>query len=433
MLAARLIFCRLRAAGLALGLLIAAFAAPAMALTISAPTAGVLPKAAPFTVQWTTTTPAASVSIMLIQVTPTATIVAPAWPPVSNTGQATLSFPASVVCGAGHTYKIGVMVWGQASTGLSSGPSIVESAETKPFRLSCEGGRTETLTIVKTVVSDGPIPPPNTPFVVDVRCPPSGPNTTVTLSSANGYQQVVPGVTVGANCTVTERPPVVPADLARRGCRWETSYPGAGEGPKTTLTTGANTTRRIVNRWVCKDQTGTGTGTGVGAGPGTATGAGTVVRPRQRSDLSIRKTGPTSVNVGDQVTYTLTAFNNGTQPVAPAGAGVGAIVTDAIPAGFSLVSPQASSAGNPLGLSSGGVGLVVAGGGWTCFNPTLTCGYGGPPVAPGSAFPPLVVVLQANVAGSFQQCATIRYVGATDQVAANNRSCMGVNIRQRPR
>ncbi|MDP1737012.1 MAG: DUF5979 domain-containing protein [Caulobacter sp.] len=276
----------LRAAGLALGLLIAAVAGPAMALTISAPTAGVLPKAAPFTLQWTTTTPAANVSIMLIQVTPTATFVAPAWPQVSNTGQTTLSFPASVVCGAGYTYKIGVMVWGQASTGLTSGPSIVESAETKPFRLSCEGGRTETLTVVKTVVSDGPIPPPNASFVVDVRCPPSGPNTTVTLSSANGYQQVVPGVTVGANCTVTERPPVVPADLARRGCHWETSYPGsgAGEGPKTALTTGPNTTRRIVNRWVCKDQTGTGTGTGVD--------------PRKRSDLSIRKTGPASDTVG---------------------------------------------------------------------------------------------------------------------------------------
>jgi len=261
-------------------------------------------------------------------------------------------------------------------------------------------------------VSDGPIPPPNIPFVVDVRCPPSGPNTTVTLSSANGYQQIVPGVTVGANCTVTERPPVVPADLARRGCRWETSYPAAGEGPKTTLTAGANTTRRIVNRWVCKDQTGTGTGTGTG------------VDPRRRSDLSIRKTGPASVNVGDQVTYTLTAFNNGNHPVAPAGAGVGAIVTDAIPAGFSLVSPQASSASQSF---------VAAGGGWTCFAPTLTCGYNGPPVAPGSAFPPLVVVLQANIAGGFQQCATIRYEGGTDAVAANNRSCIGVNIRQRPR
>lgn len=248
----------LRAAGLALGLLFAAVAGPALALTVSAPTAGVLPKAAPFIVQWTTTAPAASVSIMLIQVTPSATIIATGWPAASNTGQATLSFPASVVCDPAHTYKIGVLVWGQGSTGLSSGPAIVESAETKPFRLSCEGGRTETLTIVKTVVSDGPVPPPNTAFVVDVRCPPSGPNTTVTLSSANGYRQVVPGVTVGAGCTVTERPPVVPADLARRGCRWETSYPGAGEGPKTTLTAGPNTTRRIVNRWICKVQADTG-------------------------------------------------------------------------------------------------------------------------------------------------------------------------------
>lgn len=390
--------------------LLAAMAAPVTAATVTAPNAGVLPKAAPFTLQWTTSTQAANISVWLIQVTPTNTVIASGWPMIANTGQATLSFPPSLVCDAAHSYKVAVVVMGQASSGHASGPTIEESAESKPFRLSCEADRTGTLTISKTVVSDGPIPPPSTAFLVDVRCPPNGPNTTVTLSSANGYQQVVAGVTPGANCTVTERPPVVPADLARRGCRWEASYPGSdtGPGPRTTLTNGPNVTRRIANRWICKTEGGGGTG-----GDG-----------RQRSDLSLRKTGPSSVNIGDTVTYTLTVINNGTQPVGPAGAGVAVFVSDAIPAGFAMVSPQGTASS---------MSMVSAGGGWTCFSPSITCGYGGAPVPPNSAFPPISIVVRAVAAGSFQQCANVSRMGGTDDIADNNRSCVGVTIRQKPR
>lgn len=394
---------------MATGLLVA-MGAQALAATVTAPNAGVLPKAAPVTIQWSTSTQSANISIWLIQVTPTNAIIATGWPTIANTGQATLPFPSSVVCDASHSYKIGVMVWGQASSGHASGPTIEESAESKPFRLSCEANRTGTLTINKTVVSDGPIPPPNMPFLVDVRCPPNGPNTTITLTSANGYQQVLAGITPGANCTVTERPPAVPAELARRGCRWETSYPGqdTGPGPRTTLTSGPNITRRIVNRWVCRAAGGGGTGVDV----------------RQRSDLSIRKTGPSSVNIGDTVTYTLTAFNNGTLPVGPMGGGQGVIVSDAIPAGFAMVSPQGTASS---------MSLVSAGGGWTCGSPLLTCVYGGAPVPPNSAFPPLSIVVRATAAGSFQQCANVARLGGADDIADNNRGCVGVIIRQRPR
>ena len=391
---------------MALGLL-PAMAAPATAATVTAPNAGVLPKAAPFTLQWTTSSQAANISVWLIQVTPTNAVIASGWPTIANTGQATLSFPPSLICGAAHSYKIAVMVMGHASSGHASGPTIEESAESRPFRLSCEADRAGTLTVSKTVVSDGPIPPPNMPFLVDVRCPPNGPNTTVTLTSANGYQQVVAGVTPGANCTITERPPAVPADLARRGCRWETSYPGqeAGPGPRTTPTSGPNITRRIVNRWICKPEGGGGTGA-------------------RRSDLSIRKTGPSAVSIGDTATYTLTVFNNGTLPVGPMGAGVGVIVSDAIPAGFAMVSPQGTAAS---------MSLVSAGGGWTCFSPSITCGYGGAPVSPNGAFPPISIVIRATAAGSFQQCANVTRMGGTDDIADNKRSCVGVTIRQRPR
>lgn len=253
----------LRLTAMTLGLALFALAGPGMAMTVTAPTAGVLPKAAPVTVQWSTSTPAASVVIMLFQVTPSANFIPTVgWSPISNTGQTTLTFPPSVICEARHSYKIGVSVFGTAASGHFSGPAIVEAGESKPFRLSCEGDGVGALTVVKTVVADSTIPPPKGPFLVNVICTPNGPNTTVSLSSANGYQQVVPRIPAGSACTVTEQPPVVPADLARLGCHWETSYPGQGAdaGPRTALTSGANITRRVVNRWACK----TGAGNGVG-------------------------------------------------------------------------------------------------------------------------------------------------------------------------
>lgn len=142
-----------------------------------------------------------------------------------------------------------------------------------------------------------------------------------------------------------------------------------------------------------------------------------------RYDLAIRKTGPTSVYAGDTATYTLTAINLGSQPVGAAGNGTGALISDAIPTGFVLVSPQNSSS-SPF---------FPGGNGWTCLAPNLTCGYGGPAVPPGSAFPPLVVTLKAVRAGSYQQCASVSYQGQTDAVAGNNRSCVAVTVRQKPR
>jgi uncharacterized repeat protein (TIGR01451 family) len=247
---------------------------------------------------------------------------------------------------------------------------------------------TGTLTLIKRVVVDGPIPPPNMPFVILVNCPPNGPNTTVTLSSANGYQQTVQGVAAGGSCITTEQPPAVPADLARRGCHWETEGPAGG--PKTTLPTGSNTTRVFVNRWVCKPGTGTGTG-----------GKGT--------DLSIRKTGGGSVGFGGTVSFVLTVSNNGPGSV---GAG-GAVITDPLPPGFSLVS--------------------ASGSGWSCGGAqTVTCTYNGPAVGPNSPFPPITVMLAAKTIGGFENCASVRYTGGTDGVAGNNRGCVGFTVQRGP-
>lgn len=142
------------------------------------------------------------------------------------------------------------------------------------------------------------------------------------------------------------------------------------------------------------------------------------------NDMVIAKRGPASVNVGDVVTYTLRAFNGGTAPVGPAGSGTGVIVTDAIPAGFALVSPHGGS--TPFGL-------VAVPGGWTCGVPSLTCVYGGAPVPKDSYFPPIPVVVRAVAMGAFQQCANITRMGFTDAFPANNKSCVGVVVKPKLR
>jgi uncharacterized repeat protein (TIGR01451 family) len=123
----------------------------------------------------------------------------------------------------------------------------------------CKGQGTGTFTIIKKVINESNITPPDVPFTIDVTCQPGGPQTTVTLSSANNWQQTLTGLAAGATCTTTEEPPPVPADLARRGCHWEMG-PGpiyAGDKPRIAVVD-PKLTRTIFNRWICKgDNTGT--------------------------------------------------------------------------------------------------------------------------------------------------------------------------------
>lgn len=125
---------------------------------------------------------------------------------------------------------------------------------------SCSGAgvSTGTLTILKKVVNGSTtIPPPNTPFQVQVTCSPGGPNVPVTLTSANGFTQVLGNIPANRSCTLVEQAPAISGDLAKRGCRWETSYPdgqiAAMPNPAAALS------RTVVNRWTCNkgDETGT--------------------------------------------------------------------------------------------------------------------------------------------------------------------------------
>lgn len=114
-----------------------------------------------------------------------------------------------------------------------------------------DGAKAGSLTIMKKVVNDSTsFPPPNVPFQVQVACSPGGPNVPVTLSQANNFTQLVANIPASSACTIAEQAPAIPPDLAKRGCRWDTSYPdgqnAAMPNPATALS------RTVVNRWSCK-------------------------------------------------------------------------------------------------------------------------------------------------------------------------------------
>jgi uncharacterized repeat protein (TIGR01451 family) len=216
---------------------------------------------------------------------------------------------------------------------------------------------------------------------------PNGPHTTVTLSSGNNYQQVVSGVSSPASCTVTEDPPVVPVDLARRGCHWETSYPDNPGGPRNDgrkdLPTGTQTetadTRTVVNDWVCKGDNGT------------------------KYDAGILKTADGTWVSGNAGVFRLVVTNYGA--AVPAGT---ISVTDTLPPGMTLV---------------GG-----AGSGWSCgsSNP-VTCTYSGS-AGQGQTLPPLLITVTLGEMGHATNTAVVSMSGVSDSVPNNNTSTITVNV-----
>lgn len=130
---------------------------------------------------------------------------------VSNNGHASvnLPLPPELPCEDGNRlYHIMVS---PGSVGFAA------SGWSAQFKLACGSG---SLTVVKTVINDSGRPIANGAFSVDVACGPNGPNTTLALSSANGFQSSVTGLHPGRTCTINEQAPKAPA-----GCRWTTTYP----------------------------------------------------------------------------------------------------------------------------------------------------------------------------------------------------------------
>ena len=111
--------------------------------------------------------------------------------------------------------------------------------------LKCEIRPTGSVTVTKRVVNNNPgVATPTGPYQIKLDCNPSGPHTTVSLTSPGNLQQVVP-VPLNSACTVAELPPPPPP----KGCEWSVSYPG-GQQAKT----GGSVA--VVNELKCSHQTG---------------------------------------------------------------------------------------------------------------------------------------------------------------------------------
>jgi len=247
--------------------------------------------------------------------------------------------------------------------------------------LTCDKpAATGSLEVIKRIIRDSTIPPPDVDFYVDVACQPGGPHTVVRLGSENAYRDRVTGIAIGGDCTITEQPPAVPADLARRGCRWETSYPD-GQRIPVSLREGAKGV--VVNRWICKDGGGTGDGT---------------------YDIGIKKTTSSTWSSGSPGLFNLAVTNNGAAIAPP----MTITATDTLPASLTLVG--------------------AAGAGWSCgaTNPVV-CTYSGA-VPAGQALPPIVITVLAIKDGLAKNSASIVLNGAQDSVANNNTSGVGLHI-----
>lgn len=181
------------------------------AAQISAPTGATLHRGLPVLVQWTPSFwPTPTVDIVLNRVT------SGGWYPVgapttnvANNGQTHIQLPQSLVCNPADSYMVSV------EARLSS--TSVKYKNSPNFKLACGGG---SITVVKVVINDSGGPVPNGSFAVDVNCGPNGPNTTLALSAANGFQGVVMDIPLGSQCAINEQAPKAPA-----GCRWATTYP----------------------------------------------------------------------------------------------------------------------------------------------------------------------------------------------------------------
>lgn len=118
-------------------------------------------------------------------------------------------------------------------------------------------------------------------------------------------------------------------------------------------------------------------------------------------DLAIAKTGPAQVTEGDNITYTLTATNNGPTTA------TGVTVTDPVPANSTFVSASA--------------GCALAAGVVTCTAGTLA------PLATQS----FTIVVQAGSGNTVVNTATIDGL-QDDPVAANNSATVTTNINHNP-
>ncbi|MCH8322975.1 MAG: hypothetical protein IIB64_07860, partial [Proteobacteria bacterium] len=115
---------------------------------------------------------------------------------------------------------------------------------------------------------------------------------------------------------------------------------------------------------------------------------------------------------GGTAYFVLRPTNIGTTITPP---GTTVVVTDPVPAGFTIVNVD----GGPY---------------WNCLFSTgtpanLSCTYSGPPVGPGQPFPPIQLFVNVpERPGEYRNCAGVELTGAMDTDLSNNNSCTVVTV-----
>ena len=260
----------------------------ALAAMVSAPTGATLPWGAPVLVLWTPSYwPSTTVDIGLYRVSPSPVWLGPLATNVNNNGGAYVNLPQSLVCEPTYVYRMLVRY------PFGTPNNVGYNQYSADFKLSCGGS----ITVVKTVINDSGGPIPNGSFPVDVTCGHGGPNTTLALSSANGFQDSVMNIPLGSHCTVSEQAPKAP-----KGCRWSTTYPQG----QSVVIGNAGYRREVRNRLTCGS-----------ISSGTLTVLKQVINgsssvPPPNVPFQVQVTCSTS---GPNVPVTLSAANNFTQAV----------------------------------------------------------------------------------------------------------------------
>ena len=130
----------------------------------------------------------------------------------------------------------------------------------------------------------------------------------------------------------------------------------------------------------------------------------------RRIDIAIKKTaGPVTFDNSTgtwSVTFTLTVKNTG-MSFSP---GNNISVSDAIPAGMTLVT--------------------ASGTGWTCPGANCSYAFGSGTFGAGNTLPPISVTLKTNTPGTYTNCATTALASFSESTLANNKDCATIKALQ---
>lgn len=200
---------------LTLALAVAALSGAAVAQNpvtiVTAPSGGMMPSGAPFTVQWTSPGQG-TIHIELVAVGSTNPLAILA-SSLANNGQAQVSLPANIECDPQQFYKLRVTRYYSTNNNYYH---YNITGEGPPFKFTCP------ISITKQVVNTTGRPVGGT-FRMRVQCEPGSQTIANILASGQGAftrkVHVPPGSTV---CTVQETGMPMPP----MGCKWLTTYPG---------------------------------------------------------------------------------------------------------------------------------------------------------------------------------------------------------------